>query len=128
MSAATLTPHMPRILDFFGLGKDEKPLASELFDCAAYQAREDILERGQTSDRIFLILEGEVEILCREGDTNHGEGLYRVATYSQGSFFGELSFVDNEPVSATVRAATPHVVLASLSRTQLRSDSAYAKL
>jgi CRP-like cAMP-binding protein len=67
-------------------------------------AGEELVSEGDLGCDLFIIEQGEVEVL-RSGDgTNH---LHRIATLGTGANFGELALLDNGPRSATVRATRP---------------------
>jgi len=60
-----------------------------------YKAGHRLVEKGATGDRLYLILDGRVEI--RKGEKV-------LATLSKGQFFGELSLIDEQPWAADVVA------------------------
>ncbi|MFZ9889751.1 MAG: cyclic nucleotide-binding domain-containing protein, partial [Myxococcota bacterium] len=49
---------------------------------------------------LFLVEEGELEVL-------KGERRVLLTTLSRGDYFGEMSFIDMQPRSATVRVTQP---------------------
>jgi CRP-like cAMP-binding protein len=58
--------------------------------------RGDVLvKEGNTSDGLYVVLSGEVEIEARG---------HRIATLKEGQVFGEMSLLTRSPASATVRA------------------------
>lgn len=68
-----------------------------------FDAYANIVIEGEPSWGIYLILSGTVGIL----KTNKMSGnTYDVGQLEQGSVFGEMSLVDENPRSATVRALT----------------------
>jgi AAA family ATP:ADP antiporter len=75
----------------------------------AHPAGTPILREGQCGSGMYVILEGQVEVL-------HGET--QVARLGAPDFFGEMSVLDGEARSATVRALT-HVRLLRLERADL---------
>lgn len=68
-----------------------------------FAAGEIIIEEGEVTAGMHLILEGLVEVLVTTGD---GSRPVRVANLGAGSFFGEMSLMDPHPRSATVAAKT----------------------
>ena len=70
---------------------------------SAYEAHSNIVIEGETSWGLYLILEGVVGIYKSNKLT--GEH-YDVGQLRYGNFFGEMSLVDDNPRSATVRALT----------------------
>jgi len=76
--------------------------------------------------RMYIIREGEVEVLKEDWAMNQ----IRMNTLGRGTFFGEMSLIDNEDRSATVRALSD-TVLYSLSCKDLRSvlsEDGYTKV
>jgi CRP-like cAMP-binding protein len=68
----------------------------------------DVLFReGDSADDMFVVLSGEIEILkqSRQGSAS------RVALLGPGDWFGEMSIVDVQPRSATVRTVAPSRLL-----------------
>jgi hypothetical protein len=66
-----------------------------------------IFHEGDLGTEMYVIHQGRVEILKRiEG------GETQLAVFEQGDFFGELSLLDDEPRSASVRALEDTVVVA----------------
>lgn len=74
-----------------------------------YSPGESLLEEGDDSDAMYVVLSGRVAV--RKG----GE---RVTTLGPGAHVGELALIDRAPRSATVRALEPSRVLV-LERVQL---------
>lgn len=64
-----------------------------------YQAGEKIIEAGKQESKMYIILEGEVEIQLTDGSSK-----VVVAYLKKGDFFGEISLFANTPRSATVIA------------------------
>lgn len=60
-----------------------------------------IVEQGNPGDEMFLIADGEVEVLL-----NRGENMDRVATLGEGDFFGEASLLTGAPRNASVKTMT----------------------
>ncbi|MBN2438073.1 MAG: cyclic nucleotide-binding domain-containing protein [Deltaproteobacteria bacterium] len=77
-----------------------------------FQAGEVIVHEGESGDQLFLIEEGEVEVL-KSGQE------FRVAKLGPGDDFGAMSLLDEATRSASVRAITP-VKLYSLPVEDLR--------
>lgn len=71
---------------------------------------ETVLREGQPSDALYLVFRGSVAVVkAAHGDARfapdfaHGLAIHRI---DRGSVFGEMSFIDGDPTSATIRAAT----------------------
>jgi serine/threonine protein phosphatase PrpC len=58
---------------------------------------ENIVIEGEQGSELFIIVKGEAEVLINKKN---------IANLSAGNYFGELSLIDNEPRSATVKATT----------------------
>ncbi|EEA95477.1 cAMP-binding domain of CRP or a regulatory subunit of cAMP-dependent protein kinases [Pseudovibrio denitrificans] len=103
-----------RLLD---LGLPTQPVIREVLDCAQYfslKAHENLLVQGQSADRFFIILEGELEVIKVDQD-----GADTVLGHLKaGDVAGELAYirahVGPQRYIATVRAKRDTVV-ASLS-------------
>lgn len=65
-----------------------------------YQRSEKIIKAGTTEQRMYIILEGEVEISLSDGNNR-----IVVAKLKKGDFFGEISLFNNTPRSADAIAA-----------------------
>lgn len=66
-----------------------------------------VFEEGQLGDSLFVIARGQVEVLGRDG----GEAPRPLAVLGPLEFFGEMSLIDKEYRSATLRAKTEAVLL-----------------
>lgn len=74
-----------------------------------FRPGETVVADGAREQSLYLVLEGELEVLVPRR-----RGHRRIATITDGSVLGELSFFDGAPRSALVRALTP-ALLAELS-------------
>ncbi len=80
-------------------------LATKLFE-KSYAAGEVVFHEGDPGKCLFVVLDGEIEILQQ---TNEGER--RIVSFGPGTAFGELALIDNLPRSATARASAPSLLL-----------------
>lgn len=64
-----------------------------------YQSGEVIVRQGETGDCMYVIEEGQVEVVEQ---TEEGE--LRLAVLGEGEFFGEMAVFEHSVRSATVRA------------------------
>lgn len=71
---------------------------------AKFKAGEIIIHENETSENIYLLKEGKVEI--RKHDIEHNK-FYTIAMLSPGDTIGEIAVFDNEPRSAAVIAVEP---------------------
>ncbi|MFY3385651.1 Crp/Fnr family transcriptional regulator [Paracidovorax sp. MALMAid1276] len=78
-----------------------------------FKRGEALVEQGQKSNALFILLTGRARVMT--ADSRGREVI--LATLSQGDYLGEMSIIDNEPHSATVRAEVQTDVL-MLGRTE----------
>ena len=71
----------------------------------------DIVREGDVGDRLYILKEGEAEVVARA----EGEREVEVATLSKNDYFGEIALLRDVPRTATVRSRGP-VELYSLGR------------
>ncbi len=71
-----------------------------------YKEKQDVVRQGDSGDSLFVLEEGLLSVLVRDGE----QGIYEVATIKAGMFFGEVSLLTGESRSATIRAITDSVV------------------
>ena len=67
-----------------------------------YQDGELIIKQGEVGDCMFIVLEGQVEVLV-EGE----DGRVKLSTRGEGEIIGEMAIIEREVRSATVRARGP---------------------
>jgi len=89
------------------LSPAELEAASEMSRPRKFAAGEVVFEEGELGDSLFVIAAGEVEAL-RSNDA--GEPRV-IGSFVPPEFFGEMSLIDKEVRSATVRARTDCVLL-----------------
>jgi CRP/FNR family transcriptional regulator, cyclic AMP receptor protein len=65
-----------------------------------------LIAEGELASSVFVVCEGELEI-CKRG--THGSE-FRLAVLRSGDCVGEMSLIDIQPRSATVRTLTPAVL------------------
>ena len=92
---------------FQTLSASEVELAADMSRPRRFAAGEGVFEQGDLGEALFVIADGEAEVLCRNDD---GE-LRVLETLEPPDFFGEMSLIDKAERSATVRAKTECVVL-----------------
>ena len=68
-----------------------------------FGAGEYIFHQGERGDSLFIVDEGEVEVLAHAAGSDRQR---RVAMIHAGDFFGEMSLMTGERRSATIRALT----------------------
>ena len=67
-----------------------------------YKVADVIFEEGSTGRELFVVLEGQIDIVK---DT--GAGRTTIVTLGKGEFFGEMAVIDGSSRSATAIAAAP---------------------
>ncbi|KRB27519.1 MULTISPECIES: Crp/Fnr family transcriptional regulator [unclassified Acidovorax] len=72
-----------------------------------FKRGEALVEQGQKSNALFILLTGRARVMT--ADSRGREVI--LATLAQGDYLGEMSIIDNEPHSATVRAEVQTDVL-----------------
>jgi len=75
-------------------------------NCCTYEEGELILRQGQNGNQLFIIEQGEVRIQLEH------PSVVPITTLSEGAFFGEMSCLTGDPVSASVYASCPLKLLA----------------
>ena len=64
-----------------------------------YRHNERIITSGEIEKRMYIIIEGKVEVTLTDGNQK-----ITVAVFRKGDFFGEISIFSNRPRSANVTA------------------------
>lgn len=82
------------------LSQPELELLAELSRPRRYAAGDVVFEEGDLGDSLFVLMNGEVEVVHKD---SRGEQKV-LATLQPPEFFGEMSLIDKEFRSATVRA------------------------
>ena len=94
---------MPREPSFFdGLSDEDLHWILDRLDQRTFPAGATVLAEGDAPTEIYVIDEGEVDVLM--SDTRGGE--HKLNRVGPGGSLGEMSVFSGRPVSATVRAAT----------------------
>lgn len=104
----TVTEAMTYVPFFSDLTDQERELVRLLCSVREGQAGDHLMIEGAPVDHILFLLSGKVMIYKK--DKNGEEKA--IASLGQGFFYGELSFLDNGPASATVKAGLPYQAVA----------------
>jgi CRP-like cAMP-binding protein len=92
---------------FGGLGDDIiEQLASSLA-MITLDTGDAVFREGDQAREMYVVLSGEIEVIKRSRRGCHS----RVALLGPGDWFGEMSMLDVQPRSATVRAVAPSRLL-----------------
>jgi CRP/FNR family transcriptional regulator, cyclic AMP receptor protein len=99
-----ISPHELRSIGLFGALSDEvlTHLGATL-QVLTLPAGEPVFHEGDEAREMFVVLSGEIEVLKRSKSGHDA----RVAMLGPGDWFGEMSIVDIQPRSATVRTVAP---------------------
>lgn len=96
----------PRILQtcslFVTMTSEELDAVFRLTQSESFAAGEDILTEGLTYQGLWVLASGRCEVV-KGVSSGHGS---RLATLEAGAVFGEMSFLEAAPHSASVRALT----------------------
>ena len=82
------------------LSNQELEYVAELSRPRKFTAGQVVFEEGELGDSLYVIVSGEVEVLKRDDKGNP----QLIARLGPPEFFGEMSLIDKEYRSATVRA------------------------
>lgn len=107
-SANAIGPSELRNIGLFGaLSDDVLDYLSTLLTVEVPPAGATLFREGDDANAMFVVINGEVEVLKRSKRSTEA----RVAVLGPGDWFGEMSIVDIQPRSATVRALAPSRLL-----------------
>jgi len=91
---------------FAGLSQKQLgKLLVKLFE-KEYAVGETVFLQGDPGKALFIVLSGRILILRSRNAVEE-----QVANLERGSYFGELALIDDQPRSASARAAEPTVLL-----------------
>lgn len=89
------------------LSNQELEYVAELARPKKFAAGELVFEEGELGDSLYVIVNGEIEVVRRDAD-----GQQKVITaLTAPEFFGEMSLIDKEYRSASVRARSDSELL-----------------
>ena len=71
------------------------------------KAGDVLFSQGDPGDAMFVVVSGELEVILHQEDREE-----TIATLTAPQFLGEMTLIDKQPRSATVRATTDWVLLA----------------
>ena len=103
-SESSVTPAELRSIGLFGALSDEVLVhLSNTLSVQTPEAGETVFREGDDANAMYVVLRGEIEVLKKSKRATEA----RVALLGPGDWFGEMSIVDIQPRSATVRALAP---------------------
>lgn len=89
---------------FGGITEEQICSIKHFFVMEEFDEGEFIEREGEAGDRIYFIIEGEVEILKKVAKSGN---LNRIFMFSEGDVFGEMELIDVQPCAASVRTLKP---------------------
>lgn len=92
------TSDFKNVLLFSGLDDDELEALANIAVKRSYPKNTIIINEGDETDSLYLITDGKVKIVLSDED---GKEII-ISILEPGSYFGELSLIDEEPRSACV--------------------------
>jgi CRP-like cAMP-binding protein len=108
---------------FYGMTPTQLELVAKLCQERTFHAEEIILQEGATTDELFVISEGEVNILVNPAlvspHPDHKFAPKVIANLRRGQSFGEIALVDQGIRTATVQAVQEDTRLLVLPRENL---------
>ncbi len=108
---------------FYGISKKHLETISGICQEVRFEEGELIVQENAPSDELYIIVEGQVEIIIDPSTIGaHGQrlpGPTGIVTLRPGQTFGEIGLVDHGLRSASARAASPKALLLSISRQDL---------
>jgi CRP/FNR family cyclic AMP-dependent transcriptional regulator len=97
-----------RTIGLFGaLSDDVIAHLAKTLTVQAPEAGQIVFREGDDANAMFVLMNGEMEVLKKSKRATEA----RVAVLGPGDWFGEMSIVDIQPRSATVRALAPSRLL-----------------
>jgi CRP/FNR family cyclic AMP-dependent transcriptional regulator len=107
---------------FYQFSPAQLELVAGLCQEKIYSLGEDIVRESAPTKDLYIIAEGEVDVLVTPalvGGPEAASGMVTIATLREGQSFGEIALVDEGLRSATVRVATRSARLLVISRDKL---------
>jgi CRP-like cAMP-binding protein len=101
------TDHLANIGLFGGLSQETLDILAASLPTSRVEAGDMVVSEGDQSTQMFVVIAGELEVI-KKGKSG---GDVRVAVLGPSDWFGEMSIIDVQPRSASVRAVAPTLVL-----------------
>ena len=91
---------------FWSFSDEEVSRILDIIKTESFPEGTIILEEGNIGRALYIIKEGAVKVQKRQGKRSK-----IIARLGQGSYFGEMSLIDEHPISASVVATSPTTCL-----------------
>jgi CRP-like cAMP-binding protein len=101
-----ILPLLQKVPVFAGLSDEVVEAFADTGRQERMEAEAVILRQGTQGHEIYIVVEGEVEVVKRLRSSKQ----VTLATLSTGEFFGEMCIIQCAPRSATVRAVKPSLL------------------
>ncbi|MEH6626011.1 MAG: cyclic nucleotide-binding domain-containing protein [Motiliproteus sp.] len=85
---------------FGGVSDQQLPLIKRFLNTQSYAPGSYLFHQGDSGDQLFLITQGQVEVL----EQSNGHPQVRLAIREAGDSIGEMCLIDNQNRSASVKA------------------------
>ncbi len=92
---------------FGGLRDNDLKRVLKVLHVREFTANEVVFREAQTGAGVYIIKQGEVDIVTRTDDGSE----MKLVTLGEGQFFGELALLESAPRSATAVSRKPSVLL-----------------
>ncbi|MBI9086714.1 MAG: SLC26A/SulP transporter family protein [Desulfobacterales bacterium] len=89
---------------FQNLDVDQLETVNRYLTPLTFAAEEVVFKEGEVGNGIYFILSGHVSVITDK--VASAAGYRRLASFSKGVFFGDMSILEDQPRSATVRCNT----------------------
>jgi CRP-like cAMP-binding protein len=92
---------------FGGLSEDTLRLLAEKLPAEVFGVGLNVVREGDSAREMFVVIDGELEV----SKTRASGAEVRIALLGPGDWFGEMSILDVQPRSASVRALAPSTLV-----------------
>jgi len=95
---------------FKGVSDEHLQMISNSGGIAIYQINENIIKEGQSGHPLFIVIEGQVEVVLPKvagGQAFERATRIKLSKLAKGDCIGEYSLIDKNPASASVVVVEP---------------------
>jgi CRP-like cAMP-binding protein len=87
-----------------GLSREEIAVLVNYMHRQEFREGEIIVREGESGNSIFFLIKGRAKVFVDLDEAQEPNRKNRISTLFRGTIFGEMSFLDNKPRSASVEA------------------------